>query len=138
MSVLKIIKLFMVFWMKNEPIVRTIQKYILYKLKPLSFCECVSVDQKKEKKNGRVLSQTLICIHKVWLLWFLLYLIKLLCLQKVLQYFILNGLMEYCVCSNMSSVRKISSKESFVERKLKRDSSQRTITGKWYTLLLYC
>ena len=105
MSVLKIIKLFMISWMKNEPIVRTIQKYIPYKLKPLSFWECVSVDQKK-KKNGRILSQTLICIHKVWLLWFLLYLIKLLCLQKVLQYFILNGRMEYCVCSNMSSVRK--------------------------------
>lgn len=137
MSVLKIIKLFMISWMKNEPIVRTIQKYIPYKLKPLSFWECVSVDQKK-KKNGRILSQTLICIHKVWLLWFLLYLIKLLCLQKVLQYFILNGRMEYCVCSNMSSVRKISSKESFMERKLKRGSSQRTITGKWYTLLLYC
>ena len=35
--------------MKNEPIVRTIQKYFPYKLKPLSFWECVSVDQKKRK-----------------------------------------------------------------------------------------
>ena len=50
MPVLKIIKLFMVSWMKNEPIVRTIQKYIPYKLKPLSFWECVSVDQKKKRK----------------------------------------------------------------------------------------
>ena len=39
--------------MKNEPIVRTIQEYIPYKLKPLSFWECVSVDQKKKKKKWK-------------------------------------------------------------------------------------
>ena len=137
MPVLKIIKLFMISWMKNEPIVRTIQENIFHINWSHYHFGNVCLWIRKKKKNGRILSQTLICIHKVWLLWFLLYLIKLLCLQKVLQYFILNGRMEYCVCSNMSSVRKISSKESFMERKLKRGSSQRTITGKWYTLLLY-